>query len=54
MRVIGPNCLGVLNTDPAIRLDATFAPHRPTPGGLAVASQFGPVSQRAGWSGAGG
>lgn len=43
MRVIGPNCLGVLNTDPAIRLDATFAPHRPTPGGLAVASQSGAV-----------
>jgi acyl-CoA synthetase (NDP forming)/RimJ/RimL family protein N-acetyltransferase len=25
MRLVGPNCLGVLNTDPAIRLDATFA-----------------------------
>ena len=24
MRMIGPNCLGVLNTDPAIRLNATF------------------------------
>ena len=27
MRLVGPNCLGVLNTAPAIRLNATFAPH---------------------------
>jgi acyl-CoA synthetase (NDP forming)/GNAT superfamily N-acetyltransferase len=26
MRVVGPNCLGVLNTDPAVRLNATLAP----------------------------
>jgi acyl-CoA synthetase (NDP forming) len=26
MRMIGPNCLGILSTDPAVRLDATFAP----------------------------
>ena len=26
MRMVGPNCMGVLNTDPAVRLDATFAP----------------------------
>jgi predicted CoA-binding protein/GNAT superfamily N-acetyltransferase len=25
MRLLGPNCLGVLNTDPAVRLNATFA-----------------------------
>ena len=25
MRLVGPNCLGVLNTDPAVRLDATFS-----------------------------
>jgi acyl-CoA synthetase (NDP forming)/RimJ/RimL family protein N-acetyltransferase len=25
MRLVGPNCLGVLNTDPAVRLNATFA-----------------------------
>jgi acyl-CoA synthetase (NDP forming)/RimJ/RimL family protein N-acetyltransferase len=25
MRLVGPNCLGVVNTDPAIRLNATFA-----------------------------
>jgi acyl-CoA synthetase (NDP forming)/RimJ/RimL family protein N-acetyltransferase len=26
MRVVGPNCLGILNTDPAIALNATLAP----------------------------
>ena len=43
LRVAGPNCLGVLNTDPAVRLVATFAPSIPPPGGLAVASQSGAV-----------
>jgi acyl-CoA synthetase (NDP forming)/GNAT superfamily N-acetyltransferase len=43
IRIVGPNCIGVLNTDAAVRLDATFAPTRPTPGGLAVASQSGAV-----------
>ena len=28
MRLVGPNCLGVLNTAPDVRLDATFAPVR--------------------------
>jgi acyl-CoA synthetase (NDP forming)/GNAT superfamily N-acetyltransferase len=42
MRLIGPNCLGILNTDPEIRLHATFAAPA-TPGGLAVASQSGAV-----------
>jgi acyl-CoA synthetase (NDP forming)/GNAT superfamily N-acetyltransferase len=43
IRLVGPNCLGVLNTDPAVRLDATFATTAPVPGGLAVASQSGAV-----------
>ncbi|MDO8213569.1 GNAT family N-acetyltransferase [Conexibacter sp. CPCC 206217] len=41
MRLVGPNCLGVLNTDPAIRLDATFAPTQPPPGHVAFLSQSG-------------
>ena len=43
IRLIGPNCLGVANTDPRIRLNASFAPGKPSPGGLAVASQSGAV-----------
>jgi acyl-CoA synthetase (NDP forming)/GNAT superfamily N-acetyltransferase len=41
MRLVGPNCLGVLNTDPAVRLDATFAPGTPPAGRVAFASQSG-------------
>ena len=43
MRLIGPNCLGIVNTDPAVRLNATFAAIPMTDGGLALASQSGAV-----------
>jgi acyl-CoA synthetase (NDP forming) len=44
IRLVGPNCLGVVNTDPQVSLSATFAVDVPTrPGGLAVASQSGAV-----------
>ncbi|MCU4183662.1 bifunctional GNAT family N-acetyltransferase/acetate--CoA ligase family protein [Acidiferrimicrobium sp. IK] len=29
LRLIGPNCMGALNTDPAVRLNATFSPMPP-------------------------
>ena len=41
MRLIGPNCMGVLNTDPDVSLNATFAPSPATPGGVAFLSQSG-------------
>lgn len=41
MCVIGPNCFGVINTDPGVRMNATFAPFAPAPGALAFASQSG-------------
>ena len=41
MRLVGPNCLGVLNTAPAVQMDATFAPGRPPAGRIAYASQSG-------------
>ena len=44
IRLIGPNCLGVINTDPRVRLNASFAPAPPPAGGLAVASQSGAVA----------
>jgi acetate---CoA ligase (ADP-forming) len=41
MRLVGPNCLGVLNTAPDVRLDATFIPQPPPPGSVAFVSQSG-------------
>ena len=41
MRVIGPNCLGLLNNDRHVRLDATYAPTAPQPGKVAMLSQSG-------------
>ncbi len=40
-RVIGPNCMGLLNTDPAVRLNATFSPVYPPAGGVAMSTQSG-------------
>ena len=41
MRLVGPNCMGVLTTDPAVLLNATFAPAPPPPGRVAFMSQSG-------------
>ncbi len=41
VRMIGPNCMGVLNTDPEVRLDATFAPTPGRPGSIGFVSQSG-------------
>jgi acyl-CoA synthetase (NDP forming)/GNAT superfamily N-acetyltransferase len=41
MRLVGPNCLGVLNTAPDVRLDATFAVGAPPRGSVALMSQSG-------------
>ncbi|MFF9777940.1 GNAT family N-acetyltransferase [Streptomyces sp. NPDC013978] len=43
MRLVGPNCLGISHTDPAVRLDATFAVGHPSPGTAGVAVQSGGV-----------
>ena len=41
MRMIGPNCLGVLNTTPSVSMNATFAPIMPPPGPVSFMSQSG-------------
>ncbi|MBA9004422.1 bifunctional acetate--CoA ligase family protein/GNAT family N-acetyltransferase [Thermomonospora cellulosilytica] len=41
MRVVGPNCLGIANTDPSVRLNATLAPTMPGRGPLGFFSQSG-------------
>ncbi|SFE27496.1 bifunctional acetate--CoA ligase family protein/GNAT family N-acetyltransferase [Streptomyces mirabilis] len=43
MRLVGPNCLGVSNTEPELSLDATFAAEHPRPGTAGVAVQSGGV-----------
>ncbi len=41
MRIIGPNCFGVLNTAAGVRMNATFAPAQPVAGNVAFLSQSG-------------
>jgi acyl-CoA synthetase (NDP forming)/GNAT superfamily N-acetyltransferase len=41
IRVIGPNSFGIINTDPAVRLNASVAPSLPPAGELALFSQSG-------------
>jgi acetyl coenzyme A synthetase (ADP forming)-like protein len=42
MRLVGPNCMGLLNTDPEIALNATFtAPVLPPAGNIGMLSQSG-------------
>src|SRR6478735_5096292 len=41
MRVLGPNCLGMINTDQAVRMNATLAPVVPPPGRIGFFCQSG-------------
>ena len=41
MRLVGPNCIGIVNTDPRVRLNATFAGLTPTPGRIGLLAQSG-------------
>jgi acetyl coenzyme A synthetase (ADP forming)-like protein len=41
IRLVGPNCLGVINTDPDVCLNATFASTPVRPGRVAMSSQSG-------------
>lgn len=41
MRLVGPNCMGVLNADPTISMNATFAPSMPPFGRAGFVSQSG-------------
>ncbi|MFO8010336.1 MAG: GNAT family N-acetyltransferase [Dehalococcoidia bacterium] len=41
MRMVGPNCMGVINTDPDVNMNATFSPVFPPVGNVAMASQSG-------------
>jgi len=41
MRVIGPNCMGVINTHDDVRMNATFSPNAPIQGNVGFLSQSG-------------
>jgi len=41
IRMVGPNCMGVMNTADDVRMNATFAPIMPPPGPVAFMSQSG-------------
>ncbi|HEY9558801.1 MAG TPA: GNAT family N-acetyltransferase, partial [Acidimicrobiales bacterium] len=43
IRLVGPNCLGIINTDPSVRLHATFAPVVPRRGRVSLLSESGMV-----------
>ncbi|MFZ1200513.1 MAG: CoA-binding protein, partial [Desulfobacterales bacterium] len=41
IRVVGPNCLGVINPQPAVRLNASFSGRMPSAGNVSFISQSG-------------
>lgn len=41
MRLVGPNCMGLINTHPEVRLNCTFVQGNPIPGGIGFISQSG-------------
>lgn len=41
IRMVGPNCMGVINTEPTIRMNATFSVEPPLRGKCALISQSG-------------
>jgi len=41
MRIIGPNCMGLMNTDSSVKLNATFSPIFPPQGNIAFVTQSG-------------
>ncbi len=43
IKMIGPNCLGVMNLDPKVMMNATFLKITPKSGGVALVSQSGAI-----------
>ena len=48
LRMVGPNCMGVLNTDPQVSLNATFAPTPAPAGNVGMLSQSGALGRAMG------
>lgn len=45
MRVIGPNCMGIVNTQPEYACNASFSATPPLPGSVAMVSQSGALGE---------
>jgi acetate---CoA ligase (ADP-forming) len=45
IRMVGPNCMGLIHTDPAVNLNASFANQPPPDGSVAFASQSGALGE---------
>ena len=45
MRVIGPNCMGIVNTQPEFACNASFSATPPLPGSVAMVSQSGALGE---------
>jgi acetate---CoA ligase (ADP-forming) len=41
MRLVGPNCMGVANTNPEVSLNAQFSPNKPAQGSISFLTQSG-------------
>jgi acyl-CoA synthetase (NDP forming)/RimJ/RimL family protein N-acetyltransferase len=44
VRILGPDCLGILNTDSSVRLHATIAPSQPPRGPIAMLAESGTLA----------
>lgn len=42
-RIVGPNCMGIINALPSIKMNATFVAEEPTAGSMAFCSQSGAI-----------
>jgi acetyltransferase len=45
MRMVGPNCMGVINTEPAVCMNGTFAAAMPARGNVGFVSQSGALGE---------
>lgn len=41
IRMVGPNCMGIINTKPGVMMNGTFVQGEPNPGGIGFVSQSG-------------
>ncbi|MEW6322357.1 MAG: acetate--CoA ligase family protein [Acidobacteriota bacterium] len=45
MRLVGPNCMGIINMNPDVRLQASFSANEPVAGNVAFSSQSGALGE---------